>query len=1368
MSCLPWPSEEKFLGRVLRDREDELSFSLCREDPVELSKNFFERSIISSESYNHFISMDHSRIKSRLRVRYLVRLVSEKIKKNPTLWENLIAVLDTLEGVPSSLTDKLKQAVLKTNEGPADDSEAVRGVSGESLGEASGNEDVVLTSADVNLLTELLVEVSDVWFNIAISLGLPQPEIKNCKGEDNKISLFQTMWFWIANNSEPTLKKLTDTLCSEIVARTAVAEKITRKFMEAKRMSKGNSKRNYLAKSKSHKSTITPTTPRIVSQCLPTEVADGKSTLLQVQASPKESVSYQWKKDDQPLANSSRYSGVDEDILVVRHACQGTEGEYTCQVSLRDKQVSSEPITLTVHFPPAKEHLLNLYSAISEVPSPKGSWPPVVAKSFINLALIKSRGVPKVSGDYSVRGDADDIIAEKENITYKDAFSEYQSGELILVEGRPGSGKTTLVHKIIKDWRLGKVLTKSELTFLVTLRLLNNKKQDESLINIFQDFYSDPNELGKVISVIMKQDGNGICFVLDGLDEYCSREKSVIQKLLDRKLLPQSTLIVFSRPSATELVKKDCIHKRIEVFGFRKEQISEYIDNFSFELGDGSIDNSVIKANQLKEYLHCHPNIHDMCYLPIHAAMICFLFQLSKKLSPTQTRVYEDFTLCIIYRLLVSQESCLALNSLKDLKGAHAQYFKDLCHLAYEMTVKYKQVINSQQLEDRLGGRGSFSEEAGLGLLTICPTLQKTGIHQNYAFLHLTFQEFLAAYYLANYLDESQQIQLLRNFSRHMINVWLFYSGLVNFVRSKQILQPLFQSLYRYELFHCALESQQKYVCNELIMYYSKKLQLGSSPSPLDLIALEYVITSSSHCITRLEIDYGHRYDVTSLMHKVVKADLHQLQNVSVSLYYTDKCKIESTDIFCALLKKSINLKTLCLSVKSELSSVKLMAEVIDHFTKLPHLDILYSGSPHCMGKFINDITSPHVSEYSISFNSLNIPSGDKMRHLHSNNLLNLEAVITIKDYDIKKLPGNQPQKIHNCVFLRYRLSYSDIHNSGLACLSRKHSDLQLLGLDISGKVINFHVAKELKLLTALQNLSLSENNIGCDGATSLAAGFKFLTVLQDLDLSENKIGYDGATSLAAGFKFLTALQKLDLCRNKIGSDGATMLAGGFKFFTTLLELNLSFNDIGSDGVIALSSGFKFLTALQKLDLSSNNIGPDGATTIAGGFKIFTGLQELTLNHCHIGPDGAIALTSGLKWLTALRELNLKNNNVGPDGVTSLVGEFKALTALQRIDLSFNNIGSEGATALAGGFSFLTELRRCNLSDNNINQAGFEAVIVSLKECDFLDCFSINDSNSLLTCKIIIHDIIADTATISYLSEAAQHESKERTLDLYL
>ena len=1341
MSCIPWPSEEKFLKRVLRDCEDELAFSLCRVDPVELCEHFFEQSVISRESYNHFTSMDHNRIKSRLRLRYLVRLVGEKIKKDPALWENFIAVLDALEGVPNSLTDKLKQAMLNENEGLSDDSEAVGGVSGASLGEASENEDVVLTTRDVNFLTELLTEVRDKWYEIAISLGLPQHEIADCEGKNNKISLFQILGFWIANNSEPTLKKLTDTLCSEIVARTTAAEKITRIFMEAKRMSKGNSKSKDLAKSKSPKSTITPTIPRIVSQSLPSvEVTDGKSTLLQVQANPRESVSYQWKKDDQPLANSSRYNGVDEDILVVSHASQGKEGEYTCQVSLQGKQVSSNPITLTVHFPLAKKHLLNLYGF--DIPAQKDSWPLVVANTFINLALIKpksrcryrSRGLPGISPDYSVRGDADDIIAMKENITYKDAFSDYKSGELILVEGRPGSGKTTLAHKVVKDWKLGEVLTKAELTFLITLRLLNNNRQDENLASILQEFYSDDGELYKIVSTILEKDGEGVCFVLDGLDEYCSqnKEKSVILKLLDRKLLPQSMIIVFSRPSVIELLNKYLINKQIQVFGFGKEQISQYIDNFPFEEKDGSCDSSITKANQLKEYLHSHPNIHDMCYLPIHAAMICFLLHVSDNLSPTQTSIYKEFTRSIVYRHLARHDSFLSLDSLKKLSVKHARYFENLCRLAYEMTTKSKQVISSQELEDLLGGRGSLSEEAGLGLLTICPTLQKTGIHQNYAFLHLTFQEFLAAYYIANYQDESQQIQLLEGHSRyHMRTVWRFYSGLVDFEYSEQKLCSLLGSIHdilTFEFFYYALESQQKCVCDAVITFYSQKLTFGGTLRVSDITPIEYVVTTSSQLITDLKIVNMDYNTTAGLLHKLKNADFSQLQHISILTsgswsFLVDAClNDEGMEHFCELLKKSINVKHLRLEVEHTLlSSARALADQINLCTKLLNLRLTYSGTRECIQTFAVAL-NPHVPECSLSLVMLD-HHGHKYGYREQNRW-HSHLCLKVFNNDIREdhlpcLLGSQNNTPQNIFTLN--LNLKNFEYSGLACLSNCYTRLQ--DVDQSNDIIG------------------CRNRICPDVATTLASGIEFLTALRKLNLFSNNTGPGGATAFAGKFKFLTALQKLDLSCNNIGPEGATALAGKFNFLTALQNLDLSHNNIGPDGAIALACGFEFCTALQMLDLSYNNIGPEGATALAGKFNFLTALQNLDLCHTNIGPDGALALACG----------------------------FEFCTALQMLDLSYNNIGPDGAIALAGGLCYLTELRRCILCHNSITLPGAKAVITSLKECEHLEKLAIEGLGAYATggtCCIVMSLHPEDTAAVFELTKVAQHDFKQINLDL--
>ena len=521
-------------------------------------------------------------------------------------------------------------------------------------------------------------------------------------------------------------------------------------------------------------------------------IADGKSTLLLVQASPRESVSYQWKKDGQPLPNSSTFSGVHDDILVVNHASQGTEGEYTCCVSKEGKEVCSNKITLTVIYQTDKKQLLSLYSANNEIS--QDLWLPEVSVTFINLALIKSSKDYKHVCDYSVRGDADDIIAKKEKIEYKEAFGEYRSRELILLEGRPGSGKTTLVHKIIRDWTEGEVLTKAKLVFLVTLRDLNSDCRDETLSDLLRLFYSNDEKLKSFGSDIERINGEGVCFVIDGLDEYQPQntKKSIIYKLLNRTYLRQAMIVV----------------------SFSKQQIFEYIDNFPFSaLSAGA---STVQT-KLKEYLVRNPNIFDMCYLPVHAAMICYLFECDNDhISYTQTKIYEQFTRLIIQCHLLHRSFELELHSLKELCGIHKKYFDALCRLAFSMTINSKQVISQQELNFQFSRCGSHGDDFSLGLLTIYNTVHPTGLHHSYSFLHLTFQEFLAAYHIAN-LTSSQQMEIIQqySYSTHMITVWTFYFGLGMF--GSKMVTKMINNAKTVTVLRYGLESQQQAVCDKIM-----------------------------------------------------------------------------------------------------------------------------------------------------------------------------------------------------------------------------------------------------------------------------------------------------------------------------------------------------------------------------------------------------------------------------------------------------------------------------------------------------------------------------------------------------------------------
>ena len=183
----------------------------------------------------------------------------------------------------------------------------------------------------------------------------------------------------MSTKENTTLKILMQALASGIVDRSNFAKKLDKVFKEVKEVQPmiPATRRPHL-----------DSTLNVIYQSCDTEVADGKSTLLEVQVSPSESASYQWLKDGQPLSDGLAYSGVDTGILVISLARQRKEGEYVSRIRRSGEEVTSDVVTLTISFPPEKQSLILMYQRQYDVPP--DTWPPVVRSPFINLALIKT------------------------------------------------------------------------------------------------------------------------------------------------------------------------------------------------------------------------------------------------------------------------------------------------------------------------------------------------------------------------------------------------------------------------------------------------------------------------------------------------------------------------------------------------------------------------------------------------------------------------------------------------------------------------------------------------------------------------------------------------------------------------------------------------------------------------------------------------------------------------------------------------------------------------------------------------------------------------------------------------------------------
>ena len=547
-------------------------------------------------------------------------------------------------------------------------------------------------------------------------------------------------------------------------------------------------------------------------------------------------------------------------LLCVRVADVTAQGTYKYYVDGNTQSVSRVNINCLMdnHHSDLKEKYEH-YN-ISEMD--ENAWPQVSQNTYINLAVIKPQECqnPSTFTSETIRGDADDIHRVKGEINYKDAFDDINHGEVVIVEGRPGSGKTTLVHKISHDW--AKLNAKKHISkgkekhfnwshikalFLIHLRGFCGDPSIE-LIHLIKLYYSNRKTIKAICDYITLKQGAGICIILDGLDEYQPTNKdNFIFKLIEKTVLRKAVIIVASRPAA--VAKYKTTKKHIEVLGFFKEQISEYIDSYNFSLDPAH------SKSKLKHYLKERPNVYHMCYLPIQLAMVCFLFtKMEGTLPDTETDIYEAFTKHTILRSLYrnSENTEVFINSIFTMLEPNKHLFTNICALAFDKTLNSKQVLIQSEVElicDEIS--------SAFGLVTIDRAATLCGFQNLYTFSHLTLQEFLAAchIFMVNGTDQLKLIEMSKE-RKHMVVVLKFLCGLIHFGQHGALFHKIINTEHINCLtkIQCAFESKSPATCNYLVEKNSLSIE-GTFLTTRDWTAIGFVFMNTcENCVKKLSL----------------------------------------------------------------------------------------------------------------------------------------------------------------------------------------------------------------------------------------------------------------------------------------------------------------------------------------------------------------------------------------------------------------------------------------------------------------------------------------------------------------------------------
>ena len=316
---------------------------------------------------------------------------------------------------------------------------------------------------------------------------------------------------------------------------------------------------------------------------------------------------------------------------------------------------------------------------------------------------------------------------------------EGKFSKLVVIKGAPGGGKTTLSWELCRRWANGEVWTDYSLVVLLRLRDENVQEAVE-LVDLFQCENYDVSKNVVATTIIQNHHGHGILFILEGLDElplFLRQKDSIFMKLITGRLLPASTMLVTTRPWAVCDLPVTCsarVDQFIEILGFSFEQIQEYID---LMIKDGEA------PPELREYINSNPRISSAMYNPLHARIVVEVYrenyENSNSIIPnTTTELYTEYSQILIKRCLENDWS----GELSELPSSLQKHFDKLCQIAYNGITKEKQqlVFFKEDVVDASTTLGFMN--------SVHPLYKKSNSSPSYNFLHLTLQEFLAAFYV--------------------------------------------------------------------------------------------------------------------------------------------------------------------------------------------------------------------------------------------------------------------------------------------------------------------------------------------------------------------------------------------------------------------------------------------------------------------------------------------------------------------------------------------------------------------------------------------------------------------------------------------
>ncbi|XP_078700660.1 uncharacterized protein LOC144927215 isoform X2 [Branchiostoma floridae x Branchiostoma belcheri] len=842
-----------------------------------------------------------------------------------------------------------------------------------------------------------------------------------------------------------------------------------------------------------------------------------------------------------------------------------------------------------------------------------------------------------------------------------DATGQSTAPRCILIEGEAGGGKTTFLSQealkaVSQKTELGRM---HDIVLLIRLREV---REGETIEEMVWDQCVDETTEGieaQSIRTILQRNESRVLFLLDGYDELRPEARAAgqaIPKLLTRKIYPKSMIVITSRPSAgvQQYTRPDC---HVHIMGFSPENVKKFIQKYFSIVGKPEL------AEKLITILHQSQHVTNLIHTPNFLMLVCLLWEEDQEMVSIgpMMGLYDNLLTCLVRKCCEREGVDMPTEGLPT---EVAESLLQLGKLALEALLRNKALLDLAEVERE---KGNWELLLKLGVVSLEVSASRLHPRKQLNFSHKTFQEFLAARYVA-YASGSRGIDDLLQLTS--ITKALELSNLLQFTCGcdSQTTQAVLKEL-------------SKLSRKEFTNLQAKQFERLHVPTPQNVQKLcEVYERFAELCLNIL----GERQEpevlkaFSQILPIVMLGKSTNSREASALKYYIQK--IQSADLPDRLILKiqgddnsrdTVQYLQQCFTTAH--SGLKLDLKLSGNFD---------SGLTERLVSVLKNV--PDLRALDLSDTNLT-PSSLQLLVLGFIHMSMLEELDLSGNYYL----GDDGMEV-------LLAGLSNVPN--LAVLRLRKVGMTAVGMS--------SLAPYMRHLEGLREIDISHNDNGDTGLESLTKVIHNFRNMQVLILRQTGISPTGMRTLALPLCRLERLIKLDISDNGIGDSGLEWLAARLHHFKAMKVLLLSKTHISDRGILALNKPLLFLGKLEVLDVSYNNIGDHGIVTL---------VETL----CHSGH-------SSLNM--SLLELYIGFNRVTGDGLSSIAQLMSLLLALTRLNMSAYkhspvHLSDMAAMTLAASLPRLPALEQLDLQNISMDPAGFHAVVQTADEHPTLETF---------------------------------------------